>query len=154
MRGFAAIKCGLCRVKGFKAHHRMGDFPDGALILSNQVIKVFNLYLPWRISRLIKPPGISKQLMLQSGTAGLCLSMTAFPGIPFASMACLKGGVTTVSSRNFESIKPTVSRIDQRRDKQSHSSSTLIQRLGCVSRGYIDSGKLCAQPTLRIKGGQ
>jgi hypothetical protein len=71
MRGFDAIKRGLCRVKGFKAHHRMGDFPDGALILSNQVIKVFNLYLPWSISRLIKLPGIGKQLMLQPDMAGV-----------------------------------------------------------------------------------
>lgn len=77
MRGFAAIKCGLCRVKGFKAHHRMDDFLDGAVILCP--IRLLR-YLTWCISaRLIKPPSISKQLMLQPDMAGVTFVHDGFP---------------------------------------------------------------------------
>jgi len=43
MRGFDFIDSGLCRMKGFKTHHGIGDFLDETVILFNQVIQLFNL---------------------------------------------------------------------------------------------------------------
>jgi len=43
MSGFDAINGRLCRMKGFKSLHGIGNFLDETVILFNQVIQIFNL---------------------------------------------------------------------------------------------------------------